>query len=75
MTVFFVAHHGFQRTEHTEFGFDCYTDRMGELNDFFRHSDVVLITGNRLTALPVKEPSIITEVKASSIAAIQTAGD
>ena len=48
MTVFLVAHHGFQRTEHTQFGFDRDADRMRELDHFARHFQVVFVAGDVL---------------------------
>ena len=48
MTILFVTHHGFQRTEHTEFCLNRHTNRMRKLDHFLRYFDVVLIAGNTL---------------------------
>jgi len=38
----------FQRTEHAQFGFDGYADRVRELDDFLRDFDVVFVGSDRL---------------------------
>ena len=48
MTVLFVTHHGFQRTEHTKFCLNCHANRMRKLDHFLRYFDVVFIAGNTL---------------------------
>jgi hypothetical protein len=43
VAVFLVALHGFQRTEHAEFGFDRNADGVGELDGFTGDGDVVFV--------------------------------
>ncbi len=48
VAVFLVALHGFERTEHAQFGFDGHADRVRELDDFSRDFDVVFVAGDAL---------------------------
>src|SRR5450830_715003 len=48
VAVFLVAHHGFQRTEHAQFGFYRDADGVRELNYLARYFDVVFVAGDRL---------------------------
>ncbi len=43
VTVLLIAHHGFERTEHAQFGLDRDANGVGKFNDLFGHFDVVFV--------------------------------
>ena len=48
VSVFFVAFHGFQRTQATQFAFDADPDAMSHINNLAGHIHVIVVTGNSL---------------------------